>query len=574
MTRLMKRLTAAGATVAALGMLLSGCGGNTNETTQAEGTPEPASGFPADYEGAYPMPDKDKAYNNPQDRDNVKDGGTLTLATTYTPNWNMFSVDGNTGYMGELWQWYMPQLLKFDVKGNMSFNKDYITDAKVTSEDPLTVVYTINPDAKWNDGKEIDWTAFKSTWEVCNGTNPEYNPPMTDGYSSIKSVTEGENAKQAVVTYSTPYYPWQSVFTTLYSPEATDPKTFTQGWVDNPHNEWAAGPFKVESADENGAVFVRNENWWGDTPKLEKVTYKYMEDTAQLNAFKNGEIDSVSFSSNNSLQTVKDTKNIQIRLGYSLNTNVLTYNGKSGALKDIKVRQAITEALDTDTIIEVLYQGLNWKASAPGSEVFPVFQEGYEDNRPEAARKVDVDAAQKLLESAGYKKGDDGYYAKDGKTLDIRYTYFGDAATGTAMAKAYQQMMKTAGIKVTLDNRDTSKFATTVTSGDYDVLPMSWQATSPFGQLNMSQLYGSKSESNYTYVGSDEVDKLVAVPGTIEDQNKAVKAANKAEKAALELYGTVPLSTPPAFYAVKAGLANWGPAGFESMDPVNIGWQK
>ena len=75
---------AAVAGLAAIGMLLSGCGagGGSNEATGAE---EPASGFPNDYQGAYPMPSTDKAYNNPKSRDEVKDGGTLTLPTTYTP---------------------------------------------------------------------------------------------------------------------------------------------------------------------------------------------------------------------------------------------------------------------------------------------------------------------------------------------------------------------------------------------------------------------------------------------------------------------------------------------------------
>lgn len=203
-----------------------------------------------------------------------------------------------------------------------------------------------------------------------------------------------------------------------------------------------------------------------------------------------------------------------------------------------------------------------------------MYQEGYENNLPAESKKVDVKGAKATLEKAGYKMGKDGYYEKDGKTLQIRYTYFGDAAMVTNMAKAISQMMKAAGIKIKLDNRDDAKFADTVAKGDFEILPMAWQSPSPYGQLNISQLYGSKSESNYTFVGSEEVDKLAKVPGTIEDQLEAVKAANKAEKAALKLFGTVPLDTPPSFYAVTKGLANWGPSGFQTVLPENVGWQK
>lgn len=564
---------AVAAAVAALGVALAGCG-SQGAQPQATGEAEPADGFPSDYQGTYPMPDVDKAYNNPKSRDDVKDGGTLTLATTYTSSWNALSTDGNTGYMQEFWYYYAPLLYTLDFKGNITWNKDFITKVETVSEDPLQIKFTINDQAKWNNGKPIDWTAFRATWQVRNGTNDEYNPPSTEGFEQISSVEQGDTAKEAVITFKQPWYPWEALFDTLYNPEATDPKTFTQGWNDNPHNEWQAGPFKVEKADKDEAVFVPNENWWGDKPKLEKVTYKYMDVTAAANAFKNGELDIASAGSNELLQTVKGTKDTQVRVGYSKSNTVLEYNGKSEALSDQNVRQAITMAFDRDTWVNIAYQGLNWTPQASGSELFPVFQAGYEDNRPDAAKSLDVEGAGKLLESAGYAKGDDGIYAKDGKPLSFRYTYFTGSATTTALAKAYQQMMKNAGIQVELDERDNSKFSTTITSGDFEVIAMNWSSPSPYSQVNVSQLYGSESASNFTGVGSKEVDELAAVPGTIADQLEAVAAANKAEKAALELYGTMPVSVPPSMVAVKQGLANYGPAGFTTLDVINLGWQK
>ncbi|MEE1295947.1 MAG: ABC transporter family substrate-binding protein [Bifidobacterium sp.] len=565
---------AAIAACGALGVSVAGCGASNAHANSATGAAEPTEGFSSDYQGTFPMPSSSKAYNNPKSRDEVKDGGTLTLPTTYTASWNAFSADGNTSYMQELWEFYAPTLYTTDFKGNITWNKNYITKVETLSTNPLKVKFTINDKANWNNGKPIDWTAFKATWEVNNGSNSNYNPASTDGWDKIKSVEEGDNAKQAVITFSEPWYPWQSLFGMLYNPEATDAKTYSQGWNDNPHNEWQAGPFKVQKADKDEVVFVLNEKWWGDKPKLTKVTFKYMETTAAVNAFKDGEIDAVGCGSNSLLKTVMGTKDTQIRVGYSNQTNVLEYNGKSAALKDQKVRQAITMAFDDSTWNKISYQGLNWTPKEPGSELFPIYQAGYEDNRPAAAKKYDVAGADKLLEEDGYAKGSDGYYAKDGKTLEFRYTYFGDDATETALAKAYQQMMKEAGVKVDLDEQDSSKFSTVITSGDFEVMPMGWSSPSPYSQVNVSQIYGSKSSSNFTGVGSAEVDKLAAVPGTISDQLKAVAAANKAEKAALALYGTTPISVPPTMEAVKKGLANFGPAGFTSLDVINLGWQK
>ena len=67
---------------------------------------------------------------------------------------------------------------------------------------------------------------------------------------------------------------------------------------------------------------------------------------------------------------------------------------------------------------------------------------------------------------------------------------------------------------------------------------------------------------------------LVKKAGALSDYDAQAKATNKAEKAALALYGTIPVSTPPSYYATKTGLANYGSAGFAGSLPQDIGWQK
>ena len=163
-----------------------------------------------------PAPDASKAYNNPQERDNIQDGGTLTLATTEIgPNWNANSTDGNSLYMSEFWSFYQPHLWDYSFDGKATPNPDFLSKVTLTSEDPMVVTYDINPDAKWNDGSEIDYTAFQSTWNALNGKDSAYNPPMTTGYDQIASVEKGESDKQVVVTFETPFYPYTGLFNLL-----------------------------------------------------------------------------------------------------------------------------------------------------------------------------------------------------------------------------------------------------------------------------------------------------------------------------------------------------------------------
>lgn len=574
------KLMTLAAIAASCAMLLSGCGSASTDGASGDtAKEEPAAGFDSSYTGALPMPQVDARYDNHMDRDKVKDGGTLTLAITEIgPNWNYLSTDGNTGYMSELWSWYMPQLMYTDnVNGSpIKPNPDYLTNASVVSENPMTVQLDINPKAHWNDGTDMDWTMFRSAYDAVSGTIPGYNPPSTDGWDHVSSVEQGDSPKQAIITFAEPYYAWQVMLGSAFHPKADDPATFTSGWVNNPHNEWAAGPYKVDSFSESQVTLVPNENWWGAKPKLDKIVYKQMASTAIINAFQNGEIDATgpNVTTKDNIKAVRSVKNAQLRYGYSTKTRVLQYNGQSAPLDDINVRKALTQAFDTTTYNSVQFQGMDWDAPQPGSEVIQPFQKGYEDNMPKES-KYSVDAAKKTLEQAGYTMGDDGYYAKGGKTLEVSFTFFGEDATQKALATAYQAMMKQAGIKVEIVNKAENKFSMTVSSGDYQVLPMAWSATSALAFITAApQFYTSDGASNFTHVGSPEVDELVGKAGTYAEYDDQTKAANEAEKAALALYGTVPVATPGIYYGVKMGLANYGPSGYAGNLPENIGWQQ
>lgn len=106
-----RKVTAFAAAAATL-LALGACGNSNNGSAGnngAKSTSEPQEGVPTNYTGSFPMPDPGKAYNNPKDRGELKQGGTLTLPITEIgPSWNAIDVNGNTVYMSGLWRFYMP----------------------------------------------------------------------------------------------------------------------------------------------------------------------------------------------------------------------------------------------------------------------------------------------------------------------------------------------------------------------------------------------------------------------------------------------------------------------------------
>ena len=177
-----RKVTAFAAAAATL-LALGACGNSNNGSAGnngAKSTSEPQEGVPTNYTGSFPMPDPGKAYNNPKDRGELKQGGTLTLPITEIgPNWNAIDVNGNTVYMSGLWRFYMPCIWEYPADGsleNIKPNTNYVTKVEQTSDSPETVVFTINDKASWNDGTPITWKDFESTWKVQERQERQVHP--------------------------------------------------------------------------------------------------------------------------------------------------------------------------------------------------------------------------------------------------------------------------------------------------------------------------------------------------------------------------------------------------------------
>lgn len=578
---------AGGAAAVLAGLGLAGCAkeGGSGGAGSATGA-SPQNGVPATTPlNQLPLPEKGKTYNNPKSRDQIKDGGTATFPVAEVgPDFNYFSVNGNTTYMKWFWLCYNSAVVPFRCNATASkFEPDpnFVDSSSVKEVDGKEVV-TINiaEKATFNDGTPIDWRAVEAEWTVNNGKNSDYTPASTDGWSQVESVTKGDNDKQAIITFSQPYYPYEALVGFLH-PSAATPEVFNNGWKMNPHNEWGCGPFVVDSVDEAQITFKRNPKWWGDVAKLESITFKQMEAQAQFNAFKNGEIDATELGQQGTgemLSNFQGMDKVEIRRSDSKSIACLEVNTTRDVLSDIEVRKALMQCINTETILGIVYQGVNWKEDRLSSLSILPWMDGYEDNLPQdvsanITADAQIAAAKKTLEDAGYELGSDGYYAKGGKQVAFGFTAIGDSNVTKNRAAAIQKMAKDAGMNITIDNKPSSEFSKTLVGGQWDVFLFGWSSGSATYN-NGGQLFGSTSESNFTHAGSKELDaKFLAVTG-IEDHAKQMKAFNEAEKEALKSYAFIPLYSGADVIVCKKGLANWGPALLLDIVTENVGWEK
>lgn len=554
--------------------VMAGCSSNDGGSDSSKSSSvEPAQGV-APNAGTIPMPKEGTRHDNPQPRKNVKFGGSYKVAfPEIPPNLNSFSADNPSGYVGNLDSWTSPQLWDFTVGGKPKPDKDYLLSAKVVSKSPEVIKYRLNPKAKWNNGDPITWKAFQATWKTQSGKSKKYNPTSTTGYERIKSVTKGKNDREAVVTFDKPYYPYQEIFDQLENPKNLDPAFFKKGWVGHPNNPLLAGPFKYKSYSKTKVVLERNKNWWGEKPKLDTIVIRAMEDQASINAFQNGELNRTSVDSQDRFKQIKDMKNVMIRRGFGTQVSMYMMGQGSELFKNTYARKAFALATDRRELTKIKFQGMNWDPKdMPGSMNVLPWMPTYKNNAPWL--KHSVDRAKSMMTDHGWKMGKDGYFEKNGKTAKLTYVNFGDSSSNSALARAQQAMAKQAGLKMVIDNRSTSDFSSTLNEGSYDVVAVSTETRDPFGYILACDMYCTTSADNTTGVGNKKIDAMAKKVTTIADPTKAMDQANKAESAALNLVGYIPLFNAPVTYAVTKGLANVGPAGWASAEPEDVGWMK
>lgn len=546
--------------LAASALLITSCTSNSGSSS------EKASGIDLKLTGSY----------NVQERDNLQEGDDLTLAISeLSEQQNAFNSD-MTAYTRTLWDYYNPQLSTYTGDGKYVPNTDYLTDVKEELVDGKTqVTYTIHPEAKFNDGTDIDWTVFEHTWKFNNGDMKELNIQTTEGFDKIESVTQGTNAKQAVVKFKQAYPWWQDTFSSLLPPQVDSPEKFNEAYINKLHPEWGAGPYTVESADFGGGTvtFKENDKWWGDKPFIKKVTFRQMEAQASINAFKSGEIDATGVASKERLAAIKDMDNIEVRASMRPANVLLVLNSKAPGLDDIKVREAFMTAIDRSKLASIRFNGLDYKEELPGSFTLFQTQEGYKDSFGELI-SFDPEKAKQLLDDAGWAPGPDGTRAKGNDQLSLRYVLTGDDPGIKAEASATQKMLADVGIKLEIEERPSSDFSKIVTKRDFDIFPMAFNSSSPLGVASFNQIYASDSELNKSGTGSPEMDKRIEELGQIPDANEQIKKANELEKEALSSFGIMPLMNGPQMTATNPKLANFGATSLGSVEVENIGYVK
>ena len=521
---------------------------------------------------------------NVVDRDDLTDGGTLTLPVDNTPaNWQLYNLDSGTVDDNTLSGVFLPTFIHFNTDGSWDPDPDFTTSVELTSEDPQVVELSINPEAVWSDGTPITVADFAATFNALNGQVPEFAPTATNVWEDVASVEAGDGDQDVVITFANVNADWPSILNGIYPEWAVaTPEAFNTSWANGPFaadgTTYVSGNAMIlTDFDANGqvATFGPNPAWWGDAPKLEQLIFRAVSRDGLAQAFSNSEIDAFDLhGSADNYETVQGRDDAVVQRSLGTTYRHVTLNGTSEVFSDVKVRQAFAKSLNRELLAQAILSPVESPVTVLNNLIYLPGQDGYEDHASDVIG-YDVDGAKSILEDEGYELNSDDVYEKDGTALEVRFVIPSDNTNSSNIATLVQQQAAEAGFAVTIDTVPSDDFFTsyiTTETRDFDATYFAWQGT-PFPvSSTQSIFYPADSGQNFPGVTDESLGDDWAAANSELDADARVDLANGIDEKLVNLVTTVPLFPEPFTYGVIDTLANYGPAQFESVRWQDVGY--
>ena len=279
------------------------------------------------------------------------------------------------------------------------------------SEDGLTWTVTIRDDVSFTDGEPLTASDVAFTYNTVKATSSVNDFTMLDYAEAIDNTT-------VVFHMVTPYsiWPYTMAIVGILPEHAYDPATYGSHPI-------GSGRYTLVQWDRGQQVILEaNPNYYGEAPKMRRVTILFMEEDAAFLAVQAGQVD---------LAYTSATYSDQSLAGYSLlscesvdNRGINLPTEGNPVTSDLAVRRAINIGVDRQEMIDHILNG-------HGTPAYSVC-----DKLPwyEPASQVDYDPeeAAALLDEAGWVLGEDGVRVKDGVRAELNILY----ATGDSVRQA------------------------------------------------------------------------------------------------------------------------------------------
>jgi peptide/nickel transport system substrate-binding protein len=350
------------------------------------------------------------------------------------------------------------------------------------SRDGLTLRYRLRPNMKWHDGAPVTSKDLWFTWRVV--MNPHNNVVTTDGYKDIASI-DYSDPLVAVIHMRKIYAPFLQQ---LFAPNGNAPilPEHLLAAVNDDKGSFnrdpyqakpiGSGPFQVVAWDRGSDVRLKAfDGYFLGKPKLNEVVYQILPDeNTLLTQMRAHEIDLAFNIPASEYPEFKAIPGVVTIVPPVYTYDHVDFNLRRPLLGDVRMRRALTYAIDRPAIVAKIDHGLGDLAPADES---PVIGSAYD---PYVARYTyDPAKARAMLEAMGWKAGPDGVRVRAGQRLSFTLSTQTESTHGHAIQAFIQRGWHDVGVEAVIKNAPTSLFFDNsangvLQGGHYDVATFAW----------------------------------------------------------------------------------------------------
>ncbi|WP_211880770.1 ABC transporter family substrate-binding protein [Pseudarthrobacter albicanus] len=498
-----------------------------------------------------------------------KAGGSATVAevnafSTFNPNTAAGNVDVNSkvSYATHSGFFYLDN--KLNIVRNDKFGR-----MEKTSDNPLTVKYTVNEGVKWSDGTPVTAADLLLQWAAFSGYYDDADPVAKTGTSyfsyaggptglALTGFPElGSDGRSMTVQYSRPFTDWE---TALGGPGIDipahvlaakaglrDTKAFIELLKGIPRGDSKAprpadarlqalsglwntgfdaktlpadpslylsnGPFIVKNINpDESLTMVKNKDYnWGPEAKLDEITVRYIGSAAaQVQALGNGGADIIAPQA--SAETVEqltalESQGVTLDRGSQFAYEHVDLN-YSGPFADKDVREAFMKAVPRKDIVDKIVRKLDPNAKPLDSQLFLPDQAAYQDS----ARNNGSSAYQDT-DIEGARK------LLNGAAPTIRIMYNKENPNEVDAYSLIRESATKAGFTIVDGGLGKSDWGAALGRGGYDAAIFGW-SNAGVGASGVPQVFRSGSDSNYNRFSDQETDRLLDELVVTTDRSK------------------------------------------------------
>ncbi|HVL99982.1 MAG TPA: peptide ABC transporter substrate-binding protein [Egibacteraceae bacterium] len=437
--------------------------------------------------------------------------------------------------------------------------------------EPFVVTWNILEEATWSDGTPITADDFEFTYQTV--MDEEFDITSRNGYDLITE-TEVVDDKTWRATFEEPFAPYRTLFGVIpvLPAHVLEGEDFNEVWNDgivDPETDEpiASGPFQFGQWRRGQQLTIeRNEGFWGEQANLDRITFRYIEETPTLvQQIRGGEINIFDPQPQVDLiEQLEGIDGVEVQSDAGPQWEHIDFNHDNPALANQYVREAIIRGIDREAIVEQLVQGVNPEAGVLQNAIFVENQEQYEPHWD--VYDYDPEAAIELLEENGCTRdGDDGVFTCDGEELSFRYVSTSGNERRELMFEIVQAQLAEIGVEVTADFSEPAQaLGTQLPEGDFDLINFGWVGSpDPFGG---DTIFMCDGDLNYIGYCNEEVTELLERNTGILDEEERWAVYNEADELIAADIPLIPLFQIPQVLAyednlggVRVNATQWGP---------------